>query len=116
MTRKKSMRRGIARQQQVIAIVDHHAERRIEIGAAAPARLPRRLIDDDVPLAAGELHGGGEAGEAGADDMDGGLLRHARSSERDRGGARRAESRHFDALMRVRGGAKPRAVSCARIG
>ncbi len=33
---------GIARQQQMIAVVDHHAKRRIEIGAAASASLPRR--------------------------------------------------------------------------
>ena len=36
----------IAREQQVIAVVDHHVELRIVIGAAAPARLPRRLVHD----------------------------------------------------------------------
>ena len=60
----------IAREQQVIAVVDHHVELRIVIGAAAPARLPGRLVHDDALAALGEANRGGKAGEPGADDMD----------------------------------------------
>ena len=61
----------IARQQQVIAVVDHHAELRIVIGAAAPARLSRRLVHDDALAPLAQPNRGGEAGESGADDVDG---------------------------------------------
>ena len=61
----------IAREQQVIAVVDHHAELRIVIGAAAPARLPGRLMHDDALAPLGEANRGGEAGKSGTDDVDG---------------------------------------------
>ena len=77
MMRKNSNASAIARQQKVVAVVDDHAERRIEIGAAAPAGLARRLVDDDVPSPVGEAHRGGKPGEASPDDVDDGLLRHA---------------------------------------
>jgi hypothetical protein len=55
-------RRMVGRQQQMIAIVDHHVELRVVIGAAAPARLSRRLVHSDVLAARGEADGGGKAG------------------------------------------------------
>ena len=61
----------IAREQQVIAVVDHHAELRIVIGAAAPARLPRRLMHDDALAPFAQANRGGKAGESGAYDVDG---------------------------------------------
>ena len=39
--------RVVAGDQQVIAVVDAAAERRVQVGAAAPARLPRRLVQHD---------------------------------------------------------------------
>ena len=62
----------IARQQQMIAVVDHHVERGIVIGAAAAAGLMGRLMHDDAVAALREPHGSGEAGEPGADDVDDG--------------------------------------------
>ena len=61
----------IARQQQMIAVVDGEIGRGVEIGAAAAAGLLRRLVD--VHLAAGiaQPHGRGKAGNSGADDVDG---------------------------------------------
>ncbi len=66
---QKGLRRVIARQEQMIAIVDHHAERRVEIGAATPAGLRRGLMDDNLIGMRREPQRRGEAGEAGADDM-----------------------------------------------
>ena len=40
-------RRAVARQQEMVAVVDDEAERRIEIGPAAAAREGRRLMHDD---------------------------------------------------------------------
>ncbi len=61
----------VAREQQVIAVVDHHAELRIVIGAAAPAGLPGRLVHDHALGLRREANRGGEAGQSGADDVDG---------------------------------------------
>ena len=63
-------RRVIAREQQVIAVVDHHVELRIVIRAAAPARLARRLVHDHALAGGREPDRGGKAGEPGTDDMD----------------------------------------------
>ena len=57
-------RRVIAREQQVIAVVDHDVELRIVVGAAAPARLPCRLVHDDALAAFREADRGGKAGRA----------------------------------------------------
>src|SRR5258708_16415026 len=54
----------------MVAVIDAAAERRVVIGAAAPARLARRLVQYDGDASLGETQRRGEAGEAGADDMD----------------------------------------------
>ena len=40
------LRRIIAGEQQMVAVVDLHAERGVEIGAAAAARMRGRFVDD----------------------------------------------------------------------
>ena len=65
----------IARQQEVIAVVDRHAERGIVIGAAAAAGERRGLVHDDAVAARGQLQRGGQSGKAGADDVDGSVHR-----------------------------------------
>jgi hypothetical protein len=54
----------------MIAVVDAAAERRIVVGAAAAAGLACRLVQHDRDTRFGEAYSGGEAGEAGADDMN----------------------------------------------
>ena len=54
----------------MIAVVDRHADRRVVIRAAAAAGKGGRLVHHDVAALRGEPHGGGEAGEAGADDVN----------------------------------------------
>ena len=61
----------VAREQQVIAVVDHHAELRIVIRAATSARLARRLVHDDTLAPFAQANRGGEAGKPGTDDVDG---------------------------------------------
>ena len=63
--------RPVAGEDEMIAVVDDEIERRIVIGAAAPAGLARRLIERDASARCGEPHGGGEAGETGTDDVSG---------------------------------------------
>ncbi len=53
----------------MIAIVDIHVQRGVEIGAAAPAGLRRRLVERDLGAVA-KLHRRRQAGEAGANDMN----------------------------------------------
>src|SRR5262249_18491524 len=60
----------VAREHQVIAVVDGQAERSVVIGATPPPRLVRGFMDDDAPAGGRKPHGGGEAGEPGADHMD----------------------------------------------
>ena len=63
-------RRAIARQQQVIAIIDRHADAVVVVGAAAAARDSGRLMHDNGMAARRELDRGGQAGKAGAYDVD----------------------------------------------
>ena len=63
------MHRVIARQHQMIAIVDHLPMRGIEIGAAAPARLRRRLDQLDRRAARRQDGGGRQPGQPAADDI-----------------------------------------------
>ncbi len=63
-------RRMIARQQQVVAVVDLHVERRIVIGPAASAGLAGSLVDDDRLPGFAQPNGRRQPGETGADDMD----------------------------------------------
>ena len=62
--------RPIARQHQVIAVVDSHAERGIVVAAATPAGLVGGLVQHDLRAGFAQPHGGGESGEPGADDVD----------------------------------------------
>ncbi len=62
-------RRAVALQQQMIAVVDAAAERRIEIRAAASAGLRRCLMENHGNPGIGKPHRCGEPGEPRADDM-----------------------------------------------
>ncbi len=98
----------IARQQEVIAVVDRHANRRVVIGAAAAAGERGRLVNDNLPAARREPYRRGQAGETGPDDVNCSAhqtrLRNTMKMSFARG--RRARSR---------GGAKPRATSVVRM-
>jgi predicted transcriptional regulator len=61
----------VAREQQMIAVVDGEIGRRIEIGAATAARLLRRLVDLNLVTCIRKPHGGGKAGDSGANDVNG---------------------------------------------
>ena len=61
----------VARQQQMIAVVDGEIGRRVEIGTAASARLLRRLVHLHLVARIREPHGGGKARDSGADDVNG---------------------------------------------
>ncbi len=67
-----SPRVPIARQQQMVAIIDGQVGGRVEIGAAAAAGLLGRLVELHGEAGIGQPHGGREAGNSGADDMDDG--------------------------------------------
>src|SRR5579883_3318236 len=60
----------------MIAVVDHHAERRVVIGAATAAREGRRFVHGDALAAPGKAHRGRKPGKSSPDDMDG--ARHNR--------------------------------------
>ena len=62
---------AVARQQQMVAVVDGEIGRGVEIGAAAAAGLLRRLVDMHVVIGVREPNGRREAGNAGADDVNG---------------------------------------------
>ena len=62
---------AVARQQQMVAVIDREIGRGIEIGAAAAAGLLRRLVDMHAVIGIGEPDGRREAGNAGADNMYG---------------------------------------------
>src|SRR5262245_9210424 len=63
-------RRAIARQQQVIAIVDRHADAVVVVGAAAATGETGGLVHDDHLTARRELDSGSKAGKPGAYDVD----------------------------------------------
>ena len=67
----------IARQEQMIAIIDCHAERGIEIRTAAPARLPRGLVQNDISRAASKADRCSKPGKPRANNMHG--IVHQRS-------------------------------------
>ena len=54
----------------MIAVIDRDPERRVVIGAAAPACLVGRLVDRGAYALCGQPHRGGKAGETGTDDVD----------------------------------------------
>ena len=53
----------------MIAVVDGQIERRIIVGATAPARHARGLVKRDPPPRLRELYRAGKSREPGADDM-----------------------------------------------
>ena len=99
---------AIARQQEVIAVVDRHADRRVVIRTAAAAGKSGRLVHDDVPAPRREPHRGRQAGETGADDMN-------RSAHHTRLRNTMKMSFARGRRTRSRGGAKPRATSVSRM-
>jgi hypothetical protein len=58
----------------MIAIVDHEPERGIVKRPAAPAGLPRGLVQHNLAGPSGKSHCRGEPGKTRADDMDSGLI------------------------------------------
>ena len=66
-----SQRVAVARQQQMVAVVDGEIGRSVEIGTAAAAGLLRRLVDMHLQAGIAQPHGRGKAGNPGADDVDG---------------------------------------------
>ena len=69
---------AIARQQQMIAVVDGEIGRAVEIGAAAATGLLGRLVHGNLPAAIGEPYSGREAGNSGADNVN--CLLHQRKA------------------------------------
>ena len=94
----------------MIAVVDHQADRGIEIRAATAARLPSLLVHDDVTPALGEAHCRGKPGNSGADDVNRPWLhqkRRALSTAR--------MTRPLGVRTRARGALQPRAFSFSRM-
>ncbi len=104
---------AIARQQQMIAVVDRHAERSVVIGAAAAAGEGRRLVHDDPLAAPRELDRGRQAGETGTDNVH--RARHLKNRIKRNCGATMKRNFAFGRRTRGRGGAKPRAISPLRM-
>jgi hypothetical protein len=59
----------IGREQQVVAVVDHHVERRIMIRPAAAAGLAGGFVHDDARAVRRKAHRSGEPGKSGTDDV-----------------------------------------------
>ena len=60
----------IAREQKLIAVVDHHIEQRVMVGPAAPSGPPGDLVHDDACPASRKTHRGSEPGKSRANDVD----------------------------------------------
>ncbi len=101
----------------MIAVVDHRIERGIVIGAAAPAGLRRAFEQHDLASLFGKRNGGGQAGQAAADDIIyGGLVgRRGNAHPNKPWRSTMASSLGFDSETRVRGGAQPTASVWRRI-
>lgn len=69
---------AVARQQQVIAIVDGEVGRGIEIGPAAAAGLLRSLVHAHLEARVGKPHRGREARNPSADNVN--VLLHHRKA------------------------------------
>ena len=67
---------AVARQDDVVAVVDLHVEHGVDVGAAAAAGLRARLVQHHALARLRQPRGGGKSGETGADDVDG-ARRHA---------------------------------------
>jgi hypothetical protein len=64
--------RTVAREDEVVAIVDHFADLAVVIRAAAPASLPRALVERNGQARAGELHRARQPGKTTANDRSAG--------------------------------------------
>ena len=60
----------VGREHKVIAVVDHHVERGVVIGATPSSSLAGGLVHDDACPARREAHCSGEPGKPGADHVD----------------------------------------------
>lgn len=98
----------IARQQQMVAVVDDHVRRAIIIRTAAATGLLGRFVDMNLESFIREPNTRGQAGDPGADDMS---FCHQMNAYRMR-------MKIFAALLSLtglRGRAKPRSTSFSRI-
>ena len=102
-------RSTIAREQQVIAVVDHHVEYRVMIGSTAASGSAGGLVHNDPCPKGRKPHRGGEPGESRADDVDG--ARHQMKAWRMMIHSSRARGR----WMGRRGCDQPRATRLSRI-
>ncbi len=102
--------RTVSGQHQVIAVVDYPIESGVEIGAATPARLPRRLEQGYGNSARRQMRGGGKTGQPRPDHM-GMRGRFHRNFERNTSDS----SLPLLSETRRRGGAKPAASLALRI-
>ena len=102
-------RRVVTRQQQVIAVVNHHADRGVVIRTAASSGDIGGFVHGNGLAALRQLDRSAEPGEAGADDVDG--ARHQISAKRKTIQTSRARERR----TAQRGAAKPRATRRSRI-
>ena len=98
----------IARQQQVIAVVDDHVGRAVVVLAAAATGLLCRLVNVDFKSFIREPNTRGQAGNPGADDMS---FCHQMNAYRMRMKILAA----LLSLTGLRGNAKPRSTSFSRI-
>ena len=99
----------IARQQQMIAVVDGQIGCAVEIRAATAADLLRRFVHMHDVAGIGETHASRQPGDTGTEDMN-------RSSHQIT--AYRARIINFAAVLRrtgSRGSANPRATSRSRM-
>ncbi len=101
---QKIERGAIAGQQKMIAVVDHHADRGVVIGAAAAAGKSGRFVHDHGFAARAEFERGGETGKTGADNVDGACHQTRLRNTMKRNFAR-------GKWTFARGGANPRAIS-----
>ena len=60
----------IAREQKVIAVVDHHVEHGIVVGAATPPGLTGGLVHHHAGSRRGEAYRGGEPGKSRTDHVN----------------------------------------------
>ncbi len=67
----KVQHRMVARQHQMVAVVDRHADGAVEIGPAAAARIGGGFVHDDLRRRRRQLHRGCKAREACTDNVDG---------------------------------------------
>jgi len=103
----------IGREQEVIAVIDHHVEGGIVVGAATPSGLAGSLVHGDVRPARRKPHRGGKPGQPGSDDVNGSLHRVWHQMKACRMMIHRSRTR--DRWIERRGGDQPRSTRLSRI-